>query len=125
MRDLNIEFKSERCLKDGSENIGFTSLNTGDITETRFDEVNEVFGAPAITQAEAIAMESDMATNAEFRVTKQSAWADSSYEKFNLTSSMLPAATSSSVTDVPVSSFSVFIGMFSLVISVQIIRKKK
>jgi hypothetical protein len=29
MRDLNIGFRSERSLKDGSEINGFTSLNTG------------------------------------------------------------------------------------------------
>ena len=65
------------------------SYKGGGFSENRLNEISEQFGKPAITRAEAIEMEPSMATDATFRVEKQSEWAEFSGTKFDRAREMI------------------------------------
>jgi hypothetical protein len=116
------------------------TYKAGGFSDNRFDQINDIFGQPAITQEQAISYEPNMTSDAAFRVTKQGEWAAIVSANFDraeemitepetiVTGGVTSLSSASSVapttTDIPINAFTVFAGMIASVMAIQLIRRK-
>ncbi len=105
----------------------------GAFSDNRFDQINEVFGRPAITMKEAQEYESQISVDPAFRVSKQTEWEENMTAKFSRAEEMITepetilttgsngtvitsiseaVSVSSTYTDVPISVLSAFVAVF-------------
>ena len=112
----------------------------GGFSDNRLDQINDIFGQPAITQEEAISFEHNITSDAAFRVTKQGEWAETVSSNFDraeemitepetiVSSGVTSLSSASSIapttTDIPFNAFSVFAGVIASVMAIQLIRRK-